>query len=160
MTNTNHTPSTSQVEAISALQQAMAQAHPVAMQHALTLHTLMSGWLTRAANSGIAAVKLNPFAANPQTWGELLQLQGAVMQQLQQQQQDWLRGWAAWTQEAAQIKHVNTMSKLVEQEFNLVAQFVQLLSEQATNFVNLQENIEVNYSYWVSEELGSKSAVR
>jgi hypothetical protein len=157
MSVTPHTPSSSHAEAVSAWQQAMALAHPVAIRHGLTLHTLLSGWLTRATSSGIAAAKLIPHGAHPQTWVELLQLQQAVLQQLQQQQKDWWQGWAAWTQEAAQLKRVNTMSKLVEQEFNLMAQLVLLLGEQTTNWVTLQENIEINYGYWVSEELGAKS---
>ena len=49
------------------------------------------------------------------------------------------------------------MSKLVEQEFNLVGQLVQLLSNQATNLATLQENVEVDYGYWVHEKIKARS---
>ena len=75
-----------------------------------------------------------------------------------QQQQDWLRGWAVWNQERASIKGANTVSKLVEQEFNLMAQIGQLLLNQTTNLVALQENVEVAYAYWLNEKLGPLSS--
>jgi hypothetical protein len=50
----------------------------------------------------------------------------------------------------------NTMSKLVERESNIGVQFGQLLGAQLTDLVGLQENIEVDYSYWINGKLAEK----
>jgi len=153
-----HTPTLSTLEAVnSALQQATPLTQPIAFQHSLKVQNLLSNWAAGAADKSIATSQLLAFGLNTETWGELLQLQQAVQQRLQQQQQNWWRGWAAWAQQCTQIKNANTMSKLVEQEFNLVGQLVQLLSNQATNLATLQENIEVDYGYWVHEKVRSLS---
>lgn len=119
--------------------------------HLLQRHALLSRQLAQATQHGWASAAL-PFAARPQTWQELCDLQQAVLQQLQQLQQGWLQGWTAWLGEFGQLKRANTMSKLVEQEFNLAAQWLLLLQGQATDLTNLQENIEINYGYWLSQQ--------
>lgn len=134
--------------------------HPLVIEHALKRYSLLSRQLTHAASNGLATAALLPFATRPQTWHELFQLQQAVLQQWQQLQQGWLRGWGAWLQEFARLKRVNTMSKLVEQEFNLAGQFLLLLQGQATDWANLQENVEVNYGYWLHEQLGPEMDAR
>lgn len=130
-------------------------APPPAVEHLLKRHALLSRQLAQATQHGWSTAALLPFTTQPQTWQELLQLQQAVVQQVQQLQHGWIDGWTAWLGEFAQLKRANTMSKLVEQEFNLVAQFVLLLQGQATDWTNLQENIEVNYGYWLSEQARS-----
>ncbi|WP_354683774.1 hypothetical protein [Cupriavidus necator] len=142
------------LEGAQAVQHAMAAAHPAALQQALTLHALLGGWATRAVGNGVAAASLGPFAVDAQTWTELFQLQAAIIRRLHDQQQQNLQGWAGWLQERAQVRRANTMSKLVEQEFDLLARFVLLLSDQAVDLVTLQENVEVNTGYW----LGQKAA--
>lgn len=135
----------------------VAAPHPLIIEHTLKRVTLMSRRIMRAADAGIASAKLFTMAAHPQTWQVLFHLQQAILEQMQQQQKDWLSGWEDWLEEFAQIKRVNTMSKLVEQEFNLLAQFVLFLQERATSFVKLQENVEINYGYWINEEVGPPS---
>ncbi|MNL85673.1 hypothetical protein D3C87_2140700 [compost metagenome] len=49
------------------------------------------------------------------------------------------------------------MSKLVEQELDLLARFGLLLSNQWVDLVTLQENIEVNTGYWVAQTLAAKT---
>jgi len=75
------------------------------------------------------------------------------VQRLQQQNEAWLKGCAILLQDYVQIKDANTMSKLVEKQYNLVAQWNQLLGSQATNLMGLEENIEVDYGYWASQKL-------
>ena len=91
----------------------------------------------RPHNNGLQATHnswntaaLLPFTTRLQTWQELWQMQQAVLQQTQQMQQGWMQGWTAWLGEFGQFKRANTMSKLVEQEFNLLAQLVLLLQGQ------------------------------
>jgi len=128
---------------------------PPVVEHLLKRSSLLSRQLAQTAHNSWTTAALLPFAARPQTWQELFQLQQAVLQQVGQLHHGWTSGWTSWLGEFAQLKRVNTMSKLVEQEFNLVAQFVLLLQGQATDWTNLQENIEVNYGYWLHETLRS-----
>lgn len=128
---------------------------PGVMGHALKRHTLLSRSFLRAAANGMASAELLSFSARPQTWQELLALQQAVLAQLQQRQLEWMNGWFAWMRDYLTIREVNTLSKLAEQECNLAAQFVMLLQAQATDLIDLQENVEVNYGYWLSEVAAS-----
>lgn len=129
---------------------------PPVVEHLLKRFSLVNRQLAQSAHHGWTSAALLPFAARPQTWQELFQLQQAVWQQMGQLQQGWTRGWTSWLEEFAQLKRVNTMSKLVEQEFNLAAQFLLLLQGQATDWTGLQENIEVNYGYWLHETVRSQ----
>lgn len=136
-----------------ALQQVAALAPPAAMEHVQTVSKLLGRRSARLYSNLTTSAGLAPHLMNPQTWVELQQLQQAVVQRLQQQNQSLLQGCAALVQEYSQIKKANTMSKLVEQQCNLVAQWGQLLSTQATNLMGLQENVEVDYGYWASEKV-------
>ena len=71
---------------------------------------------------------------------------------MQQQQQRWAQGCASLMQDYARIPQANTVSKLVEKQYNLMAQWMQLLGDSTTGFINLMENIEVAYGYWASGE--------
>lgn len=128
---------------------------PPFIEHLLKRQSLLGRQLAQTASNGWSTAAQLPFATRPQTWQELLEMQQAVVQQVQQLHQGWMRGWTAWLGEFDQLKRVNTMSKLVEQEFNVAAQFLLLLQGQATDWTNLQENIQVNYGYWLSEQAGA-----
>jgi hypothetical protein len=119
--------------------------------------SVVGNWAARTAGSGIATAALLPCCLDPhswpQIWQELWQMQQAVWRQQFQMQNTWLQGWVALSDELTQARGANTMTKLVEQEFDLVAQWQTLLRDQSTDVVRLLENLEVNYAYWVSEKL-------
>ena len=118
---------------------------------------VVGNWAARTAGSGIATAALLPWCLDPQSrpqiWQELWQMQQAVTRQQFQMQNTWLQGWIALSDELTQARGANTMTKLVEQEFDLVAQWQALLRDQSTDVVRLLENLEVNYAYWVNEKL-------
>lgn len=128
---------------------------PLFIDYLQKRNSLLSRHLAQTAFNGWTAAARLSFSTRPKTWQELLELQQAVAQQVQQLHQGWMQGWAGWLGEFDQLKRVNTMSKLVEQEFNLAAQCLLLLQGQATDWTNLLENVEVNYGYWLSEQPGS-----
>ncbi|WP_051975315.1 hypothetical protein [Cupriavidus necator] len=64
----------------------------------------------------------------------------------------------SWLQERARIRRANSVSKLMEQEFDLLARFVLLLSDQAVDLVTLQENVEVNTGYWLGQKAAAAAA--
>jgi hypothetical protein len=76
-----------------------------------------------------------------------------VAARLQLLQQGWLHGWNEWMQDYAQLKRANTLSEYAEQQFNLMAQFGALFKKQASDLLNLQENVEVGYGYWVAQKV-------
>ncbi|RDK05017.1 hypothetical protein [Cupriavidus lacunae] len=144
-------------EALPAVHRALAMTQPAALQRTQMLQTLMNGWALRTAGTGVKTLNLAPFSMDAQVLTELFQLQSAIVLRLQAQQQGWMLGWTAWLQERAQVKRANTMSKLVEQELDLLSRFGLLLSNQMVDLVTLQENIEVNTGYWVAQTLAAKT---
>jgi len=117
---------------------------------------VMSNWAARAAGTGLATTALLPWRIDPRSWPqiwlELCQMQDAVWQRQCRLQDSWLQGWLDWANEFRQARGANTVSKLVEQEFDLVAQWHELVSGQVTDVVSLLENLEINYAYWVNEK--------
>jgi hypothetical protein len=124
-----------------------------ALRYAKKRQAVQGAWATRAAEAGFATAKLIASGQAYDSPWELLRMQQAVLRQLCQMGQDWLLGLDAWTKECTEIKPANTMSKIVEQEFDLIGQFGQLLSDQAIDLVNLMERVQVGYGYWVQEKL-------
>lgn len=156
MSNANLTAPTVLTYLRSATQQPAPRTHVPPLDHAMKAYTLQRNAVARAIGGSTATAQLLAFGIDAETWNQVLQMQVAALQRLHVLQQGWLKGWIAWTRYADQTKGANTMSKLVEREYNIVAQFTQLLTEQVTGLMELQENIEVGYSYWVAEKLHEK----
>jgi hypothetical protein len=135
------------------LQQPQPIPRAIAVEEALKFQSLISGWIARSISNRIDTAQLIALGTDRSTWGELLHLQEAFGRRLIQQNQAWLQGWADWFHQREQLMSANTMSKLMEQEFNLAGQFGQLVGDQVTNLMALMENANVSYSYWVHEKL-------
>jgi hypothetical protein len=82
-----------------------------------------------------------PVAQQPQVWMDLINQQQSILQQLQRQQQDWLHGWFGWMQQLTSPQQTQTVSRLIEQEFDLMTRFVRFMGEQTRNFAQMQEHI-------------------
>jgi hypothetical protein len=134
-----------------------ARAAPSATPLMLKTANLMGNWAARATGAGFATAALLPWRIDPQSWPqiwlELWQMQHAAWRRQSRLQDSWMQGWTAWTNEFTQARGANTMAKLVEQEFDLLAQWQELVSGQATDVVSLVENLEINYAFWVNEKL-------
>lgn len=100
------------------------------------------------------ALMPQPLQTALQSW---IQLNMSAQQRLLQTQHDNLQAWGAWLQRIPQISRANTMSKLAEQEMNVVMSAGQLASQQLVDLISLQENLQVNYSYWFSLHLPAAS---
>ena len=125
---------------------------PVA--HAMTTQRLAQKQAARALSNGALTLGLAMRLWDPVVWSEWMQLQAAVVKRLQMQAQDWKQGCAILAEDYAQIRQANTMSKLMEKQCNLMSQSALLMTNQATNFVALLENIDVDYGYWASQKVG------
>jgi hypothetical protein len=130
----------------------LAAAAPAAVQRVQTLGTLLGESAARNIGNGAASAAVLPLAVRVDTWYELIEMQGAIATRFQELQQGWLRGWNTWAREYGQLRRANTMSELLEQQFNLAAQYGAMFKNQAADVMNLQESIEVNYGYWVSQK--------
>lgn len=136
-----------------ALPEIATYAGPAALGTAMRANYLVNNHAAHLFRNGMFAAGLTTRLANPEIWEESVQLQRAVAQRLQEQNENWLKGCAILMQDYVQIKQANTMSKLVEKQFNLITQWSQLLNNQATNLIGLLENIQVDYGYWASQKL-------
>lgn len=89
-------------------------------------------------------------ASQPETWHEALQIQGAIGERLAQQQRAWTMGVEQITAEYLQLNSANTLSKWVEQEYNIGMQMGALCFNQLVNMTALAENVQVDLAYWLS----------
>lgn len=114
--------------------------------------SLFSQLLSTAVDNQLSTASWLPLHGNRQLWQEMLAIQQAVMQRMQQQHQAWIDGCADVSLEYRQLKKVNTLSKLIEQEYNIMAQWHALIASQMSNWAGLLENIHVDYAYWLSQK--------
>lgn len=120
--------------------------------HGHKAHFLMNQMLARSMNNQLTTATVLPLQFDADTWNDLLAMQTAVVNRLQQQQRDWAQGVTEIMQDYSQIRLANTLSKFVEQEYNLGAQIGALMTSQLSQFVNLMENIQVDYGYWIAQK--------
>lgn len=129
-----------------------AMPHPVFLEHAKAAQSLVKRCSLRTMDNCATSVKMWPHLMDTDTWTDLLQMQSAINDRLQQQNQQWYKGVAAIVRDYGRIKKANTMSKLFEQQFNVIGQWGQLVSNQTTSLVELQQNIETNFGYWLHQK--------
>ncbi|WP_432722657.1 hypothetical protein R0381_001547 [Jeongeupia wiesaeckerbachi] len=122
------------------------------VQRLNSLSQLYAQSASRQWQSGLNAAAALPAYANPETLFEAWALQQAVWQRLQKQGEQWRDGLAAIYAERNQLRRANTMSKFFEQEYNLYAQFGELVSDQFTSLLELIDNIQVDYGYWIAQK--------
>jgi hypothetical protein len=138
---------------VPAVTPAAITAPAAALQHTHSFVGLLGQSLSRSMANAAASAAVLPLATRPQTGAELLELQGAVLERLLQLQQDWWQGWTAWVEEFGQLRRADTLSEHMEQQYNLAAQFGALFKAQASDLVDLQDTVQVDYGYWVSRKL-------
>lgn len=119
---------------------------------------LLGGVAVRTAQTGVDFARVMTLEADAGTWKELFDMQQAILRQLLQQSDNWQTGLAAWWQDCAQLKAANTLSKLAEQEFDLVGNFADLVNRQVTDWVGLIEGFQVGFAYWLSEKAAARDA--
>lgn len=122
--------------------------------HAQKLNMLLGQVAARSMGTQVALACTLPWHMDAKTWQELQAMQAAVWQRLEQQQAEWVKGCKLLMQDYAQLKQANTLSKVVDQEYDFVSQFGALMSSQASALAGLVENIQVDLGYWVSQKTG------
>lgn len=130
----------------------------VSLEDATTPAQLHADRATRAMGFALGAVQLAAKGPSADLISEFSALQWSVFERIQSLGERWSRDWQHWFRYATHWRGANTMSKLAEREANIVSQMTQLLGSQMSDLVNLQENIEINYAYWLSQKLEHKPA--
>lgn len=100
-----------------------------------------------------ATCQLGPQLWSGQGWQGWLALQQAASEKWQEQLQQNGNEWLDWLQSLQQLPQARTVSRLMEMECNVLLRAGQLAGNQLVNLASLQENIEVNYGYWLSRQL-------
>jgi predicted phage tail protein len=137
---------------VGAESEAIASSAASSVAHAATAQKLTQRYAASMANNGALSLALAGRLWDPTVWSESLQMEAAIARRLHGQGLDFRKGCTVLLEDYGQLRQANTMSKLVEKQCNLMAQFGQLMTSQATNFVALLENIDVDYGYWASQK--------
>lgn len=90
-------------------------------------------------------------------WQQQSQLQKAVLDRVAAQQAEGARELFTILLGAGRTRQANTVSKLMEGEYNFFAQLSALCVAQATAYMELAENAQVNSGYLLSRQLEQRS---
>ncbi|MGF3021743.1 hypothetical protein ACQVP2_02795 [Methylobacterium aquaticum] len=147
--------------ALTATEQVPAQAVAAAPVGAPLRRTvLVQEIATRSAANAVGTAQLLSQSPDSTTIGELYAMQGAFMKQLWQIDQDWRAGLMRVYEGTVSLRKANTLSKVVEQDFNLIGQCGDLMTTYMTSVATLVENTNVGYSYWLSKKIRAAQAAR
>lgn len=116
------------------------------------VHRLLSSFASSGADNQFRVTRLMAEAAEADTWREVGQIHAAINERLHQQQRAWSQGLDQIFVEYVQLRQANTLSKLVEQEYNIGMQLGTLWFNQVINLTALAENIQVDLAYWLSQK--------
>lgn len=105
------------------------------------------------AGNVVGTVQLLAEAPDSDTIGEIYAMQAAFVRQLWTIEQEWRAGWLQICQGAVSLRKANTLSKVVEQDYNLVGQAGDLMVNAVTSTASLIESATVGYSYWLSNKI-------
>ncbi|MCB1908531.1 MAG: hypothetical protein KDH15_14270 [Rhodocyclaceae bacterium] len=127
--------------------------HPalLPMKHASTFHELIGRAAQRQfeVQRALVTAMLSP-RPDYSLVAETIKMQQAAMTRLATVQTESIRKFAELTASAASIDKANTLSKLMDQEYDLVSGFGAILAEQITAMVELMESLQIGYGYLVA----------
>lgn len=139
---------------------AIASSATTHLEQALTTQRLTQKYTASMVNNSALSLTLTTRLWDPTVWSEAMQLEAAVLRRLHTQGLNWRKGCTILLEDYEQLRQANTMSKLMEKQSNLMTQFAQLLTSQATDFIALLENIDVDYGYWASQKQSAPPTVQ
>ncbi|WP_123834120.1 hypothetical protein [Methylobacterium currus] len=115
---------------------------------------------TRSAANAVGTAQLLSEGPDSDTIGELYEMQGAFVKQLWKIDQDWRAGLMRIYEGSLSLRKANTLSKVIEQDFNLIGQYGDLATNYMTSVATLVENTNVGYSYWLSKKIKAAQAAK
>ncbi|TGD99847.1 hypothetical protein [Methylobacterium nonmethylotrophicum] len=126
---------------------------PAGAEVPLRRTALVNAIAARSATNAVATVELLSARPTPDVIGELSAMQAAFVRQLWKIDQDWRAGMMRIVEGALSLRSANTLSKIMEQELNLVGQCGDLTATYVTSTAALIENTSVGYSFWLSQKV-------
>jgi hypothetical protein len=128
----------------------------VPVTHARRAQALQAGQVARLARATTGTLQLAAHGFDITAVAELMAMQTQLKERFIALQKSWAEGWVSWWHYANDAKGLNTMTKLMERESNIMGQAMALISRQMVDLTGLQESASVGYTYWVQEKLAEK----
>lgn len=131
------------------------QPHPaqIPLRHLSALHGALGDMGARQVHlcHGLLASLLKP-VPDASVLLDLMQMQQVVLQRLSTLQNQFMADLGDLMAGAATVGRANTVSKLMDQEYDLVARFNALVVAQFTALLELTENVQVNAGYLLTRK--------
>ncbi|KMO11114.1 hypothetical protein [Methylobacterium platani] len=110
------------------------------------------------ARNAAGTVRLLAESPRPDILAEIVAMQAAFMHQVWTIGEEWSAGWWQIAEGAVSLRNANTLSKIVEQDFNLAGQVGDLMLDTTTRTAKLIESATVGYSYWLTNTIDASRA--
>ncbi len=126
----------------------------IPLQHLGAYHQVLGNIAARQVQlcQGLLAAAFRP-EPDASLIVDLVQMQHSVLQRLADQQTQFIADLGALMAGAASAPKSNTLSKLMDQESDFFGQLHDLMSNQATNLVELMESLQMGCGYLVTRKL-------
>lgn len=109
-----------------------------ASQHTLNVHQTLHNTMLRQLHIWQNSLTHSTTSAsNPHLMSDLLSFQKALMEVMAENQEEQLKGWRQLLEEIRESRRANTVSKMIEQDWNVKAQLLSLLVEQMSSTAEL-----------------------
>jgi hypothetical protein len=116
---------------------------------------LMHQALVQGQTAARVAQAWPALASDPVTAGEAWAMGWAVAEQWRRWLEQGTSGLADWLDEMGQYRRADTLSKALDQEFNLLQQVAALATTQATSALQLIENLQIGTAWWLTRRTES-----
>jgi len=130
--------------------------HPtlLPMQHANAYHDVVGRMARRQLElqQGLAMALLSP-RPDLGLVAEIIQLQQAALNRMATVQTESMAKLGELAASASGIRQANTMSKLMDQEYDLLAGLGAIMQAQSTAMVELMESLQIGFGYLVAQRL-------
>ncbi|QRE72559.1 hypothetical protein [Methylobacterium aquaticum] len=113
---------------------------------------------TLCATNAVGTAELLSVRPTPDVLDDIVAMQAAFMRQIWSIDLEWRTGLMRIAEGALALRKANTVSKIMEQDLNLVGQYGDLMTVYATRTAALIENASVGYSFWLSKKVKEMQA--
>ncbi len=128
--------------------------HPalLPMQHANAFHDVL-GRMARRQMEMQSRLAMSLLSPQPDFGlvAEIIQLQQAALNRMATVQTESMAKLGELAAGAARIQQANTMSKLMDQEYDLVAGFGAIVQAQVSAMAELMESLQIGYGYLLAQ---------
>ncbi len=137
-----------------------AAAAPPGVDVPLRRGAAVSEIATLTATNAVGTAELLSVRPTPDVIDDLFAMQAAFARQLWSIDLEWRTGVMRIVEGALALRSANTVSKIMEQDLNLVGQYGDLMTTYATKTAALIENTSVGYSFWLSKKVKDMQAAK